>query len=523
MALCANAPSDILYQPRTVRTTVATIQTTPTFSLSGAPLPVQIKGISGLSEKVRKDAATKDTSNWDTYFAADNYIDKNLLTNNILPGDVNTTLRFKNETYTLLFACIHKKIWSSAKDKNVQVSLLFRAQSNNFFHICIPIVNLSDNANENPFLRSWLTSSPVTPSGLTFNDVLNFRGNENAVSFSLLEFCMNYNRTSTAPYMTKTNVYTFCVFDTPLYVSTSTYTQCTWLNTSDKEVFDDIFNLFLRNEIYYFVTTAVRDPYLTGTEKHFGDDVVTQNSITPAFFTVATISLSGTIYTSDQLKNNVRGLSNVKCYPIDLASQVDENGNIYIDRTTNKPTDTNEVLKYLKSSGEPSKSNIIDVISKDLGASNVTRNKTIMLIIKIFIGLVLLYIVIMIVLYLLKPTKVEGNLPYLAGAAGVLNATGARQAVEDLTGKGDIGVGALARGVASPNNANSHSKGSAGNSKNADKSENSKKAEDAAKKVISAPILAAIGASAAAAGAAAKRRSPNYSSSARCGANAATM
>ena len=34
----------------------------------------------------------------------------------------------------------------------------------------------------------------------------------------------------------------------------------------------------------------------------------------------------------------------MKCYPIDLASQVDANGNIYIDRDTNTPMNTGDVL-----------------------------------------------------------------------------------------------------------------------------------------------------------------------------------
>jgi hypothetical protein len=38
-----------------------------------------------------------------------------------------------------------------------------------------------------------------------------------------------------------------------------------------------------------------------------------------------------------------RHLQNVKCYPIDLASQVDENGNIFIDESTKKPIDVSSL------------------------------------------------------------------------------------------------------------------------------------------------------------------------------------
>jgi hypothetical protein len=418
MSVCANAPSDVLNIPRTVLTPTTVVQSAPTFSLSGSPLPSQIRGVAGLSEKVRLDTATKDTSNWDTYFARDNYKTNELSTNNIIEGDVYSTLRFKDETFVLIFTCLHKGIWSAPTDKNIQLSLLFRAPSQNFFHICIPVVNTADNANESPYLKSWMTGSPVSPPGLTLNDLLNFRGSEQSVSFSLMEYCLNYNRTGSADYMKKKSVYNFCLFTTPLNISTETYTRCTWLTTSDKESFDDIFNLMLKNEIYYFVTAAVRDPYLTATEKHFGDNVVTQNSIIPAFFNVRTIILSGGGYTPDQLKTTVRGLKNVKCYPIDLASQVDDNGNIYIDRETNKPTDTNDVLKQLRAENANNAADLAKNIAA-FGLDTYNRNKIIMIVIKIILGLVFIYIIFFIVTHLLKPTKLEQATKYTtSGAAG---------------------------------------------------------------------------------------------------------
>ena len=418
MSVCANAPSDVLNIPRTVLSPSTVVQSAPTFSLSGSPLPSQIRGVAGLSEKVRLDTATKDTSNWDTYFASDNYKTNELSTNNIIEGDVHSTLRFKDETFALIFTCLHKGIWSAPTDKNIQLSLLFRAPSQNFFHICIPVVNTAESANENPYLKSWMTGSPVSPPGLTLNDLLNFRGSEESVSFSLMEYCLNYNRTGSADYMKKNSVYNFCLFTTPLNISTDTYTRCTWLTSSDKEEFDDIFNLMLKNEIYYFVTAAVRDPYLTGTEKHFGDNVVTQNSIIPAFFNVRTIVLSGGGYTPDQLKPTVRGLQNVKCYPIDLASQVDDNGNIYIDRATNKPTDTNDVLKQLRAEAADSAADLAKNIAA-FGLDTYNRNKIIMIVIKIILGLVFIYIIFFIVTHLLKPTKLEQATKYTtSGAAG---------------------------------------------------------------------------------------------------------
>lgn len=402
MATCTKAPSDILYKPRTVRDASTVPQTSPPFTLSGSPLPAQIKGVVGLVEKVRKAGATKDTSVWNTYFKQDNYDNKTLSTENIIDNYTNSTLRFKEETYTLLFIAVHNKIWATPGAS--QLTLLFRAaESKNFFHICIPIVQTDDNTNESPFLRSWFVGSPINPSGLTVNDILNFRGYEKAVDFSLMEFCLQYNRGGKADYMKHINVYNFCLFDTPLNISKDSYARCKWLSISDKETFDSIFNLYLRSEIYLFVSDDIRDPYLISKEEHFGsDDRVTQNATIPAFFTVETKALSGGMYTPDQLKPTVRGLQNVKCYPIDLATQIDDNGNIYIDRTTNKPTDTNDVLKELRApsgTGQLRAQN-----SYDYGVAKREKNKAILWLLKILLGLIILIIVVYIAMSILSPS-----------------------------------------------------------------------------------------------------------------------
>jgi hypothetical protein len=376
--------------------------------LSGSPLPAQIKGVFGLVEKVRKAGATKDTSVWNTYFALDNYDNKTLSTENIIDNYTNTTLRFKEETYTLLFIAVHNKIWSTPGSSSSQLTLLFRAaESKNFFHICIPIVQTDDNTNESPFLRSWFVGSPINPSGLTVNDILNFRGYEKAVDFSLMEFCLQYNRGGKADYMKHINVYNFCLFDTPLNISKDSYARCKWLSASDKETFDSIFNLYLRSEIYLFVSDDIRDPYLISKEEHFGsDDRVTQNATIPAFYTVETKALSGGMYTPDQLKPNVRGLQNVKCYPIDLATQIDDNGNIYIDRTTNKPTDTNDVLKELRAPSGTGQLNAQN--SYDYGVAKREKNKAILLLFKILLGLIILIIIVYIAMSIISPSGNKG-------------------------------------------------------------------------------------------------------------------
>ena len=434
MATCTKAPSDILYKPRTVRDASTVPQTSPPFTLSGSPLPAQIKGVVGLVEKVRKAGATKDTSVWNTYFKQDNYDNKNLSTENIIDNYTNTTLRFKEETYTLLFIAVHNKIWATSRAS--QLTLLFRAaETKNFFHICIPIVQTDDNTNESPFLRSWFVGSPINPSGLTVNDILNFRGYEKAVDFSLMEFCLRYNRNEKAEYMTQKNVYNFCLFETPLNISKDSYSRCRWLSISDKETFDSIFNLYLRSEIYLFVTDDIRDPYLISKEEHFGsDNRVTQNATIPAFFTVETKYLTGGMYTSDQLKPNVRGLQNVKCYPIDLATQIDDNGNIYIDRTTNKPTDTNDVLKELR--GPSGTGQMKAQNSYDYGVAMREKRRFIFMLLKILIILILLIIVVYCAMYLMGP---GGNISF----------SGSKSSMESIGVGPNVATGATAAAAAS--------------------------------------------------------------------------
>ena len=468
MSICTKAASDILYKPETVRDPSTVPHTSPPFTLSGSPLPAQIKGVVGLVEKVRKAGATKDMSVLNTYFAQDNYDNKNLSTENIIDNYTNSTLRFKDETYTLLFIAIHDKIWETTGSKSSQLSLLFRAaDSKNFFHICIPIVQTDDNTNESPFLRSWFIGSPMNPSGLTVNDILNFRGYEKAVNFSLMEFCLNYNLPirGNADYMIKKNVYNYCLFETPLNISKNSYSRCTWLSTSHKEKFDQIFNLYLRSEIYVFISGNIRDHNLISDEPHLAnDDTIKQNNVIPAFFTVETKALTGGMYTPDQLKPTVRGLQNVKCYPIDLATQIDDNGNIYIDRTTNKPTDTNDVLKELRDPSATGQVNALNLY--DYGVAKREKNRILLLLFKILIGLILLIIIVYVAMTILSPSGNKSLFGRLFGRKSVIVSTGVGTnsgpgTLTELTGigstssqgsgsagSGDANAAALAAGAA---------------------------------------------------------------------------
>jgi len=368
----------ILQRPQAGLTFPSYGQQLSPFTLSGGPITTIPKSITGMTEMRRKpprtDSTTKeqikmtssvDTSNLVAYFAADNYYKVNLSTENIAGADPNTSLRFNNTKYTLKFSALHSALWPSVG--SLQFSLLFMSDTGKFFHMCIP-VKYSDS-NENLYLKSWVSGVPVPAGGLTMNDVMNFRGSENDVRFVTLNYCLKYNNyTTNIQSSPKTNFkikpYTLCLFKNDLYINETNVPE--WLQndpflknarvnplptvnmidqTYRRKTFDDIFNYMMGGDIAVYIY-GNKDPYLVGVEKHF-DDTYTQNAVLPSYYKISTNKIAGSAYSSTQLKDGVRGLKNVKCYPIDLVSQIDEGGNIYIDESTNKPLNTGEVLREL--------------------------------------------------------------------------------------------------------------------------------------------------------------------------------
>ena len=140
------------------------------------------------------------------------------------------------------------------------------------------------------------------------------------------------------------------------------------------------------------------------------------------------------MYTPDQLKPNVRGLQNVKCYPIDLATQIDDNGNIYIDRTTNKPTDTNDVLKELR--GPSGTGQMKAQNSYDYGVAMREKRRFIFMLLKILIILILLIIVVYCAMYLMGP---GGNISF----------SGSKSSMESIGVGPNVATGATAAAAAS--------------------------------------------------------------------------
>jgi hypothetical protein len=351
----------LLQKPQEGLTYPSSGQLTSPFTLKGSPLVNRPQPLTGLTEYRRKTDATTDTRNQQAYFALDQYYTINLASEHILGEDQNTTLRFDNRNYTLRFACLHKALWvpkvqGKRPSTPPQVSLVFVTSDNQFFHICIPIQYTNSSQDENIFLKYWLYSNPSgsIPSGFTLNEILNFRGSEQDVRFATLQYCLTYNANRV------TNPYTVCIFQTPLKVNLGNCpawlrndpnleqpdeipTQTQTFKTYRRKTFDEIFNYVLRGQVNAYIYDRT-DPYIVSSEPHF-DDERTQNVVLPAYFKVKSQELSGKLFNQSfsQQREGVRGLKNVKCYPIDLATQIDDEGNIFIDQSTNKPIDLNTV------------------------------------------------------------------------------------------------------------------------------------------------------------------------------------
>ena len=383
----------------------------PPFTLKGAPLTNKPQSLSGVIERKRKPDARNDISNLESYFADDNYTTESIQTPNIIEGNINSTLRFGSTNYTLKFVGLHRNIWEP-KSNQPQVSALFISSEGNFFHLCIPVSIQADKANENSFLKFWLKDGEFLPNGFTFNDILNFRNSD--VRFATLEYCLQYNGSrSLKPYV-------FCLFKTPLFLDSTNLPRWfaedpTFTKTTNRyNTFDQIFNCVLRGEVSKFVFDRP-DPYLTSDEAHF-DSARTQNAIFPTYYKVKSSQISGKLYQGfSQSIDGVRRLNNVKCYPIDLASQIDDEGVVVVDESTNKPIDLSSV-NYNQSSSE--NINLPNVRIKE----KKNQNNIMYIVAFSIIGLILLAVVISSIVWFFQANTGEE----IAAMAVPLASVGAR-------------------------------------------------------------------------------------------------
>jgi hypothetical protein len=329
----------------------AITQATSPFTLSGAPLSNRPESLKNVSEFKRKSTALTNPSA-PAYLSDSNYYIVNDDTSNIIGPDTSTSLRYEGNTYIQKFIAIHRSIWLSPTDTSsgtdAQVSIFFTDSRGNMFHICIPIV--FTEVSENLFLKLWLHDGELkVPGGTTINDLLNFP--QEKATFATIQYCLQYNGTRSL------NPYTLCYFKTPLALNANavapwltklltTYDIPKETETAKKymrNTFDEIFNLMMLGTVNTYNTTVL-EPKLVSNEQHVESGSNTQSAVKAVFYNVRTLDLSGKRSTMQPAKG-IKGVSNVKCYPIDLANQIDEQGNIFIDENTNKPIDLKGVAE----------------------------------------------------------------------------------------------------------------------------------------------------------------------------------
>jgi hypothetical protein len=418
--------STVIQKPQNGIVFSETAPSTPPFELKGQPLSNPPEAVRNAMQPVRKSDAVIDRSR-DDYTADKNYYTVNVKTPNIIGRNVNTTLRYQNETYVQEFIAVHKNIWYDPSNTVPQVSMVFTAPNGSIIHICIPIEHQNTSERENLFLKYWLYRKPPSgqmPAGMTLNELLNFReASGQKVTFATLQYCLNVNPTNT---QTK---YILCLFGTPLRINTTqlenwfrddiqltdvrlqntipTETESTNKYIVKKE-FDSILNFMLRGNYYKYAY----DPRIVNDVKYF-DIRSTQNVITPSYFAVTSKQIAGTmVKTPIQTEPGKRALQNIKCYPIDLVNQVDDNGNIVIDEDTNKPVDVKKVVSTNSTNQVPTPIEAADKIQ----LQKENEQKVMFWIIFGIVILIVVAILIATVVYMLKGTSYS---PAMSGGVGV--------------------------------------------------------------------------------------------------------
>jgi hypothetical protein len=120
-------------------------------------------------------------------------------------------------------------------------------------------------------------------------------------------------------------------------------------------------------------------------------------------------------------------LKNIKCYPIDLVTQVDSDGNIFIDEKTNKPINIKDVVAddIFNVNDASGSTIVVDASQNQIQISNINKTQSSIRFIVAFsiIFLILISIIIVLVVYIFKGTTFFGS-----AAVGV-NASASASAV----------------------------------------------------------------------------------------------
>lgn len=317
------------------------IQIKMPFVLNGAPMTTRPQSLRNLSTyRIKNSSLTKPFERLND----SDYVLDNLLSENIIGGDSNTTLRYESQTYTQKFIALHSGIWG---ESGSAVSIFFTASNEDMFHIYIPVTRTGTaSPDENKFLKAWTKSSYTLPNPFSVNRLLEF-SNDN-IRFRISNFCLKINNSK------KINHYSLCKFNNPHTLEFNDATS-RWLTTTAapsgdspasyrRTTFNAILNFMLNGTI---VNQDNRN--FISTVEHIATSATPLSAINPIFYMVTKDQL---FTTSKTCATGVKGLQNIKCYPLDLASQVDENGNIFIDQETSKPIQVKNIGKDNTAAGE---------------------------------------------------------------------------------------------------------------------------------------------------------------------------
>lgn len=350
------------------------------------------------------------------------YISVDMLTEHIRIGNSETTLRLNGEQYTLDFLALHRAIWLTPNDPRPafsvpqQVSLLFTNAEGSFAQICIPVEIGGTAEEENRALRYWLNQDLGAPPGdITVNELL--KVNADPVPFSMMQYCWQFN---TGQPDRELRPYTLILLNASLKLQTASAPPWLLAPEVNRHFRFGMILHAMKQPLFHSVITHTNTQEMSVTERTreisreqmFSSDV--QTTVAASLYSVKKKELVGR-HSKDHDKGSnrvegfvnpasVRGLQNVKCYPIDLATQVDDQGNIFVDQTTNRALSLDDVKE---AGGKP-------VLSYEVSSEETKQAASLFSNIRILIFVILfsflgLVFVIVVMLYILRGTTARAS------------------------------------------------------------------------------------------------------------------
>ena len=407
------------------------------FILNGAPISNKPQSLRNLDERVLK-VKTPPTPLESRI--ADDYWWANLASENIIGSDTKTTLRYEQQTYTQKFIAIHTGIWG---ETGLYVSLFLMSDNNDMFHIYIPVNITTTPQDENIFLKSWLNPSNTVPlpSGFTTNDLLNFRGvASQMVDFTIINDCLSYSSNNNKV----VNHYTLCKFKTSLNLNNGPNQNLigAWITPARMSVAEipvettptvpyrrKTFNQILNFMLNGIIVNTRDSNTVDNTSTYITESSTPTSGITPTYYSVSFTDMKLAINTNGAgagagagAGSGINKLQNVKCYPIDLVNQIDDQGNIFIDQNTNKPIDITSVNASQFNSIDPSLGEAAALAAQQ--NQNWTR---FMIVFCVIFGLIAVGIMVILYFYLFKGRSFVVNtassassIPFAVGVASSL-------------------------------------------------------------------------------------------------------